>query len=203
MTHLASQEKVADPQKNVNTRPPLTPLLFDILLRLRTYPIVLIAVMKKAFLQIEVDERDRDCLRSLWAKSPVTEDTKVEEFRFTRVIFGVGPSLFLLNGTVRHHLMQYNVQDPEFVKRVIDSLYVDDFARSGQKADEVYDLYKKIREKNGRGRIYYAQMEDKQSRTQEKGRRNHYTFERQNNLCTTIFWNNQRCQNFGTEMRSR
>ena len=40
--------------------------------------------------------------------------------------------------------MQYNVQDPEFVKCVIDSLYVDDFVGGGQKTDEVYDLYKKI-----------------------------------------------------------
>ena len=127
------------------------PLLFDILLRLRTYPIVLIADMKKVFLQIEVDERDRDCLRQLWAKSPVTEDMEVEEFRFPRVIFGAGLSPYLFNGIVRHHLMQYNVQDPEFVKRVIDSLYVDDFARSEQKTDEVYDLHKKIREKMAEG----------------------------------------------------
>ena len=77
-------------------------------------------------------------------KNPLTEDMEVEGFRFTRMIFGAGPKPFLLNGTVRHHLMQDNVQDPEFVKRVIDSLYVDDFAGGGQKTDEVYDLYKKI-----------------------------------------------------------
>ena len=112
---------------------------------------MLIADMKKAFLQTEVDKRDRDCLRPLWAKSPVTEDMEVEKLRFTRVIFGAGPSPFLLNGTVRHHLIQYNVQDPEFVKRVIDRLYVDDFAESRQKTDKVYDLYKKIREKMAEG----------------------------------------------------
>ena len=103
-------------------------------------------------------------LRLLWAKNPLAEDMEVEEFWFTRVIFGAGLSPFLLNGTVRHHLMQYNVQDPEFVKCVIDSLYVDDFAGGGQKTDE------EDTRKNGRGRIYYAQMEDKQSRAQEKGR---------------------------------
>ena len=47
----------------LHTGPPLTPLLFDILVRFRTYPIMLIADMKKAFMQIEVDERDRDFLR--------------------------------------------------------------------------------------------------------------------------------------------
>ena len=136
----------------LHTGPPVTPLLFDILLRLRTYPIVLIADMKKAFLQTEVDEGDPDCLRLLWAKNPLAEDMEIEEFWFTRMIFGAGPSPFLLNGTVRrYHLMQYNVQDPEFVKCVIDSLYVDDFAGGGQKTDEVYDLYKKILEKMAEG----------------------------------------------------
>ena len=76
---------------------------------------MLIADMKKAFLQIEVDERDCDCLRLLGVNNPMTEDMEVEEFRFTRVIFGAGPSTVLLNGTVTHHLMQCNVQDPEFV----------------------------------------------------------------------------------------
>ena len=61
----------------LHTGPPLTLLLFDILLRLRTYPIMLIADMKKAFLQIEVDERDRDCLRLLWAKNPLAEVMEV------------------------------------------------------------------------------------------------------------------------------
>ena len=61
-----------------HTGPSLTPLLFDILLRLRTYPIVLIADMKKAFLQIEMDERDHDCLRLLWAKNPLAEDMEVK-----------------------------------------------------------------------------------------------------------------------------
>ena len=88
MTHLLSQE-IGDRSLNecLHTGPPLTPLPFDILLRLRTYPIMLIADMKKAFLQIEVDGRtypimliadmkkaflqievdgrDRDCLRLL------------------------------------------------------------------------------------------------------------------------------------------
>ena len=42
-------------------------------------------------------------------------------------------------------------------------------------------------------------MEDKQSRTQEKGGRNKYTLGRQHDICTSIFGNNQGCQNFGAE----
>ena len=48
--------------------PSLTPLLFDIFLRFRINPIVLIGDIEKAFLNVEVDREDRDYLRFLSAK---------------------------------------------------------------------------------------------------------------------------------------
>ncbi|XP_057312299.1 uncharacterized protein LOC130653808 [Hydractinia symbiolongicarpus] len=46
--------------------PQLTPQLYDILLRFRSYPIVLIADIEKAFLQIAIKETGRNFLRFLW-----------------------------------------------------------------------------------------------------------------------------------------
>ena len=46
--------------------PSLNPLLFGILLRFREKRVALIGDIEKAFLNIEVDERDRDCLKFLW-----------------------------------------------------------------------------------------------------------------------------------------
>jgi hypothetical protein len=48
--------------------PKLAPLLFHILLRFREKMIALVADIEKAFLNVEVDSLDRDCLRSLWVK---------------------------------------------------------------------------------------------------------------------------------------
>ena len=45
--------------------PPLTPLIFDILLRLRTFVIALTADIEKAFLQFSINQNDRDYLRFL------------------------------------------------------------------------------------------------------------------------------------------
>ncbi|XP_046861952.1 uncharacterized protein LOC124455325 [Xenia sp. Carnegie-2017] len=53
--------------------PSLNPLLFDILLRFREQRIALIADIEKAFLNIEVHERDRDSLRKT-AKSFYVDD---------------------------------------------------------------------------------------------------------------------------------
>ena len=47
-------------------------------------------------------------------------------YRFTRVIFGVTSSQFLLNGTVQTHAKKYENIDPEFARKVKKDFYVDD-----------------------------------------------------------------------------
>ena len=46
--------------------PRLTPLIFDILLKFRTFLITLMADIEKAFLQISINTNDRDYFRFLW-----------------------------------------------------------------------------------------------------------------------------------------
>ena len=74
--------------------PPLTPLLFDVLMRFRMLPVALVGDVQKTFHQTEVCERDRDCLRFLWVDDPTDLQLKVQELRFTRVISGSGTSPF-------------------------------------------------------------------------------------------------------------
>lgn len=54
--------------------PLMTPLLYDALLRMRAHPVILIADIKKAFLQIELDKGDKDFLRLLWFEDPTAEE---------------------------------------------------------------------------------------------------------------------------------
>lgn len=60
--------------------------------------------------------------------------------RFTRVVFGVNSSPFLLNGTIRHHLNSYVDKDLEFVEEVVCSLYVGDLASSKPHGTSAYDF---------------------------------------------------------------
>ena len=48
--------------------PILLPYLCGILLCLRQYPIVMLADIEKAFLQVGIQEKDRDVTRFLWFK---------------------------------------------------------------------------------------------------------------------------------------
>ena len=94
--------------------PSLSPLLFNILLRFRENRVVLVGDIEKAFLNVEVDVQDRDCLRFLWMEKP-PDLSRIVVYRFCRVVFGVNASPFLLNATIRHHLKKYKECDPEFV----------------------------------------------------------------------------------------
>ena len=64
-----SSAKVTNGVKSLNdclhAGPSLTPLLYTVMLRFRMYKIVLLADIRQAFLQIEVDPGDRDALRFL------------------------------------------------------------------------------------------------------------------------------------------
>ena len=105
------------------------------------YKVVLIGDIKKAFLQMEVDPSDRGSLRFFWVEDITAEKPKIKEYRFCCVLSGAGPSPFLLNGTLRHHLSKYEEVDPMFVQALKDSLYVDDLLGASSDEDQAHDLY--------------------------------------------------------------
>ena len=88
--------------------PHLTPLLYDILLRFRSHVVALTSDIEKAFLQINVNENDRDYLRFLWFDNIFSDQPKIVRNRFARVVFGVTSSPFSLNGTIRKHNQIYD-----------------------------------------------------------------------------------------------
>ena len=111
--------------------PALTPTIFKILLRFRERKTALFGDIEKAFLNIRVQEQDRNVLRFLWIDSFEKDDPKLLLCRFCRVVFGFNSSPFLLNATLRHHISQYSL-DAEFVENLLNSFYVDDLV-SGER----------------------------------------------------------------------
>ena len=78
----------------LNTGPPLQNQLWSVLIRGRFNPIAITGDIKKAFLQVRIRPEERDALRLHWLKNIETKE--VETLRFTRALFGLGPSPFLL-----------------------------------------------------------------------------------------------------------
>ncbi len=76
--------------------------------------------IQKAFLQVRVWEADRDALRFHWIKD--LHSTEIEVHLFTRVLFGLTSSLFLLNGVIERHLELIEPRYPESVAEIRKSL---------------------------------------------------------------------------------
>ena len=52
--------------------------------------------------------------------------TQVQVFRFTRALFGLAPSPFLLGGEIEQHLESLSERLPQSIAEIIRSLYFDD-----------------------------------------------------------------------------
>ena len=124
--------------------PHLIPLLYDILLRFRSHVVALTSDIEKAFLQINVNENDRDYLRFLWFDNILSDQPKIVRNRFARVVFGVTSSPFCLNGTIRKHVQSYDF-DKEFIDKVLSSFFVDDFIGGEESVAKAFELFKKLR----------------------------------------------------------
>ena len=141
-----ASSKIVGPSLNncLHEGPSLLPELIKVLLSFRSHKIGLVADVEKAFLNVEIDETDRDYLRCLWVDNldpssfASEESLKIILLRFTRVVFGVTSSPFHLLATFRVHFDKYRERYPEIVNEIERALYVDDL-NSG--ADEVEDGY--------------------------------------------------------------
>lgn len=122
----------------LNPGPPLQNHLWNVLVRARFHPVALTGDLKQAFLQVRIREQDRDALRFHWFKDCQTKT--IEVLRFTRALFGLAPSPFLLGGVIQHHLENYRTVYPKIVHEIEKSLYVDDLLSGGINEDEARRL---------------------------------------------------------------
>ena len=95
---------------------------------------------------ISMTERDRDVLRFLWVEDVSNSVPETIVLRFTRVVFGVGSSPFLLNATIRRHLEKHAAVHPELVSKLLRSTYVDDIVTGADSDEAAYRLYKESKE---------------------------------------------------------
>ena len=75
-----------------------------------------------------VAECDRDVLRFLSVANVNQPHQESIAMRFTRLIFGLSASPFLLNATIDHHVGKLELSDRHFVEKFRRWIYVDDVA---------------------------------------------------------------------------
>lgn len=124
----------------VEVGPKMIPDLMQILLRFRRWTYGLSGDIQKAFLQIELNETDRDVHRFLLFDA----DNQVRHMRFKRVTFGVASSPFMLNATVKLHLSKFEKDNT--VKELETNMYVDDWLTGSDSEEELSEMMMKSTE---------------------------------------------------------
>ena len=80
--------------------------------------------LRKASLQVRICETKRDAPRFHWIADKHSKE--IETLCFTRLLFGLVPSPFLLGGVIQQHLETWKTRLPENVSKMLKSLYVND-----------------------------------------------------------------------------
>jgi len=118
--------------------PNLLPELFATFLRLRLNLVAITGYIHQAFLQLQLDEKDRDLTRFFWFR--VTRDEEgnyntTEEvicYRFTRLPFGLTCSPFLLSTSVWELATTHKATFPTAATLVDRSTFMDDFVAGAE-----------------------------------------------------------------------
>ena len=97
---------------------------------------------------IAVTPSDRDVLRFIWIDDVNKKKPELQVFQFTRVVFGVSSSPFLLNATIKFHLVESN---EETVRKLLRSTYVDDIIIGADSEDAAFDLFAQAKDMFRRG----------------------------------------------------
>ncbi|KAK6760640.1 hypothetical protein RB195_021918 [Necator americanus] len=135
----------------VHQGPTILPKLYGILLRFRTAKCVLISDAEKAFLQVRIEETDRDFTRRLWIKSinkPLTPEN-LAVYRFTRVTLSINASPFLLSATILYCLKNF-VEKKELAEEIAANLCVDDFFILAETKEDAIRKYTTRKSRNCR-----------------------------------------------------
>lgn len=135
-------------QKSLNeclySGPSMLEDLTALLLKFRTKRYGILADVEKAFLQVALQEDDRDVTRFLWIKDINRDatDDNILCLRFRRVAFGIVASPFLLQATIRHYICQTN---KALLKPVADKCYVDNLVTGADTLQEAEEIYNQTR----------------------------------------------------------
>ena len=128
--------------------PTLHPPLADILMKFRTYPVALTADIAKMYREVELLPADRDLHRFIWRPTP---HQPLQDFRMTRVTFGVSASPYLAIKTLQRTARDHGAEHPIAAAHIRKSFYVDDLLAGAHTEEEATELFTDLRSVLKRG----------------------------------------------------
>ena len=125
--------------------------LLDVLLRFRLHRIALTADVSKMYRAIELVKSDRDLHRFVWRSDP---DKPIQDYRMTRVTFGVSASSFAANMSVKRNAMDHALEFPKAATIVEKEFYVDDCLSGADSVEEALDVHQQLLKLFDKGGFY-------------------------------------------------
>ena len=123
--------------------PTLHPSLVNVILKFRTYPIAMSADVSKMYREVELSVPDREFHRFLWRSTP---EGVIQEYRMTRVTFGVSASPYLAVRTLQQCADDHSQGQPETAQHIKSSFYVDDLLAGASSVEAALELFSSLRE---------------------------------------------------------
>ena len=81
----------------------------------------------------------------------------VKVLRFTRMVFDVSTSLFLLKVTIKHHMEQHSTEYPELVSLFMRLVYADEISFGADDEESAFEMHAKSKENVRKERFQSAQ----------------------------------------------
>ena len=82
-----------------------------------------------------VSKRKRESLKFHWVDNLINNTIQI--LRFTRLVFGLNQSTFILEGTLKTHFEMYESMYLELIRKTRDNMCVDDLVLGGESLQEV------------------------------------------------------------------
>ena len=122
--------------------PTLHPTLGAILIKFRSYPIAVTADISKMYREVSLSTADKDLHRFLWRPTP---QDSIQDYRMTRVTFGVSASPYLAVRTLQQAATDHGEGRPGASRHILESFYVDDLLAGADTPEEALTLYHDLR----------------------------------------------------------
>ena len=115
--------------------------LIGTIFRFREGPIALTADIESMFLQVQVPEQDRSCLRFLW--HPRTNEL-VQIYEYQRHVFGAKSSPTCSNYALKRVGLDNEEEYPIATKAIQNNFYMDDFIKSVETPEEKIEVFNQL-----------------------------------------------------------
>ena len=116
------------------------PLMWEVLQRLRLWKFPITADIRKAFLHLCIDPRDRNLQRFLWVEDPMADKLVIRHLRWKVAMFGATCSPLQLHATIENHVVKFQEEYARTTKLLLRDRFMYDLTTGADTKEEALKI---------------------------------------------------------------